>query len=496
MGAAGEGEVFPGARVDSEDPRYPTLVQGFNPRWVAAPEYVQVCGDTGQVVQAVQEACANEQRITVRGGGHCYEDFVCDNEGGVLIDLAPMDGIYRGAAGEKLYCVEGGATLWNVYNELYRQFGVTLPGGSCYSVGVGGHVTGGGYGLLSRLHGLTVDYLAGVEVVRVNAAGQAEAITVFRDSSEDEAREIAWAHTGGGGGNFGIVTKFFFADLPQAPRQAVLSSLAWDWEELNEEEFGQLVSLYGRFFAENSAPGSEFSPLFSLLHLTQYSSSSSQIVLTTQIAEPEAPLLREFTEHVCAGLPSPQAQRAGGAPAGAAGGPAGPRLLPWLFATQALNGDTPNQRGKYKSAYMIESFSDDQIATMWKYLREQPNPKAKQALLQVDSYGCQVNAVAPDATAVPQRSSTLKLQYQTYWLEAAEDEANLAWIRAFYEEMYGPRGPWPDGAVDGCFVNYPDVDLKEWQYLYYKEGYARLQGAKKLCDPHDVFSHQQSIELP
>ena len=60
--------------------------------------------------------------------------------------------------------------------------------------------------------------------------------------------------------------------------------------------------------------------------------------------------------------------------------------------------------------------------------------------------------------------------------------------------MYGPRGPWPDGKVDGCYVNYPDVDLEDWRYLYYKDGYDRLRGAKSLCDPHDVFRHRQSIE--
>src|SRR4051794_20895695 len=88
------------------------MVRGFNLRFAGNPEYVQVSGDTDQVVRTVQEAVDGGKRITVRCGGHCYEDFVCDN------------------------CV-------------------TIPGGSCYAVGAGGHVTGGGYGLLSRLHGLT-----------------------------------------------------------------------------------------------------------------------------------------------------------------------------------------------------------------------------------------------------------------------------------------------------------------------------------------------------
>jgi hypothetical protein len=123
-------------------------------------------------------------------------------------------------------------------------------------------------------------------------------------------------------------------------------------------------------------------------------------------------------------------------------------------------------------------------------------PANPQALLQVDSYGCRINAVDPAATAVPQRSSILKLQYQTYWTEPAQDKVNLDWINDFYAEMYGPRGPRPDGVVDGCYVNYCDSDLVDWQHLYYKDNYPRLQRAKKEWDPHNVFHHGQSIELP
>ena len=73
---AATGGTFPGTRVTPDDPRYATLVRGFNLRWVGSPRYVEVCGDTEQVVRAVQRAVEEGLRITVRGGGHCYEDFV------------------------------------------------------------------------------------------------------------------------------------------------------------------------------------------------------------------------------------------------------------------------------------------------------------------------------------------------------------------------------------------------------------------------------------
>jgi hypothetical protein len=489
-------EVFPGARIEKGDHRYPTMVRGFNPRWVGEPAYVQVCGDAQQVVEAAQRALTEGKRITVRCGGHCYEDFVCENLGGVLIDLSPMNDVYQEVGNQNLFCVEGGATLWNVYNEFYRQYGVTIPGGSCYSVGVGGHVTGGGYGLLSRLYGLTVDYLAAVELVRVNSSGKAEVIKVNRNSSNAEEREIAWAHLGGGGGNFGIVTKFWFEDPPPAPEAVLLSSMAWNWSELGESGFESLVEQFGEFFAERSEPGSVYAPFFSLLHLTQCTSPTSQISITTQIAGSETDQVNEFIREIGNGLPRPTVQLAPVGFHSIANRSEGFRLLPWLFATQALNGETPNQRGKYKSAYMNKPFPRNQIETMWEYLHERPNTAAVQALLQVDSYGCQVNAVGSGETAVAQRSSVMKLQYQTYWLEEGADSENLAWIRSFYEKMYGAHGPLPDGTMDGCFINYPDVDLhaEDWPRLYYKDNYARLQKAKKLCDPRNVFNHQQSIQ--
>jgi FAD/FMN-containing dehydrogenase len=394
--------VFPGERIGEGDPRYPTLVRGFNLRWVGKPKYVQLCGDAGQVLETVRQAYQEGQRITVRSGGHCYEDFVCENEGGVIIDLSPMHEVYAEPS-TGLVCIEGGATLWNVYNTLYREYGLTLPGGSCYSVGAGGHLTGAGYGLLSRLHGVTSDHLEAVELVRVNAAGEAELIQASRVSSDPAEQDIFWAHTGGGGGNFGIVTRFWFRAVP-APKVAWLSSLAWNWKELDEGQFAEVIQRYGDWHVANSAPDSPFAPLFALLALKQKVAEDSQIVLTIQVAEDNRKLLEEFEAAMGKNMPAPVPQQAPAGHYGIASPSGEARSLPWLFATQALDGEGKNQFGKYKSAYMKQAFPKKQVEAMWKHLREEPNLTASEALLQVDSYGCQVNAVAPDATAVAQRS--------------------------------------------------------------------------------------------
>ncbi|HET6261167.1 MAG TPA: FAD-binding oxidoreductase [Chloroflexia bacterium] len=482
----------PGAQVPSDDPRYPALVRGFNLRWVGAPKYVQVCGSAEQVRDAVQQALDAGLRVTVRGGGHCYEDFVSNNDGGVIIDLSPLNAVY--SPGDGYYAVEGGCTLWNVYTQLFKEYGVTMPAGSCYSVGAGGHVVGGGYGLLSRKYGLVIDYLYAVEVVTVTADRKAVLTLVTRDEDDPVRRELFWAHQGGGGGNFGIVTTYWFKDLPKAPACAYLTTVAWEWADIGKAEFTELVTNYGTFFEQNSGVDSPYKDMFALLHLSNQ--AAGQISLTVQNVGPDPDLIDRFLEAIEPGGVSRQALRVPVGYLHAAPPPEQTQYLPWLDATQTVNGTGPPRRGKYKSAYMNKGFPPEQIEVLWRYLWEEKFNNS-QALVQVDSYGCQINAVPSDATAVPQRSSIMKLQYQTYWTDESDDQQNLDWINGFYNAMYGPEGPMPDGTMDGCYVNYPDVDLKHWQLLYYGEpGYKRLQQVKARWDPLNVFNHKQSIELP
>ena len=142
----------------------------------------------------------------------------------------------------------------------------TLPGGSCYSVGAGGHVTGGGYGLLSRLHGLRSTTSTRSSSSTSTKDGTA-ADHVSRDSDDPAERELLWAHLGGGGGNFGIVTRFWFRELPQAPAEAHSSRHAWNWSTTTGAVRGARHASTALLRA-NSDPGSPYAGLFALLHLT------------------------------------------------------------------------------------------------------------------------------------------------------------------------------------------------------------------------------------
>jgi hypothetical protein len=408
-------------RIYPADPRYATMRMGFNRRWVGSPAYIQIVQNARQTVRAVQVAHDAGLRITVRGGGHCYENFSSGNDGGVIIDMSGMQAVSMDASGQVR--VEGGATLWNVYETLFRDYNLTLPGGSCYSVGVGGHIVGGGYGLLSRLQGLVVDYLTGVDVVCVSRHGQARLVRARK--GDPETGRLLWAHTGGGGGNFGIVTACYFSDLPHPPEQVRVAITSWPWSTLTEADFATLLRNYGRFMAANSSPSSPYAGLFALLHANHQ--SAGKISLTTQAAGPAASLLETFLARISEGVP---------------GGSTTVTSLPWLQATQWLNGSGKNQRGKYKSAYMKTGFPEHQIQAIHAALTD-PHYSNPQALLQIDSYGCQVNARAPGATAVAQRSSVMKLQYQTYWSAPEDDDVNLRWINDFSPGCTRPAAAFP-----------------------------------------------------
>ncbi|GII83217.1 FAD-linked oxidase [Sphaerisporangium siamense] len=521
-------EASSGVTVTGIDDRYGALCQGFNQRWTSHPDYIKIVRSTADVIGALNEALnSGRTRIAVRSGGHCYENFVSNAETQVIIDAGQMDRVHYDP-GMGAYCVEAGSTNWHNYAQLYRETGFTLPAGSCYSVGAGGHICGGGYGLLSRRAGLTVDYLYAVEVVVVrrepHSDYRAEAVIARRDD-EGHLRDLWWAHTGGGGGNFGVITRYWFKDLPRPPINVWLSAVAWEWKDMSQERFARLVGNFGRFCAENGGVRSEYADLFSILKLTHR--SAGKIGLITQV-EANNPItgrerLDAFLGRLEEGLDLPRAELdlVMGEHPQMPGLHEEPRLMPWIQATQTLNGSGPNRRGKYKSAYMRKPFPDDQIQVMWNFLSgarddgdyDNTGYHNPDALIQVDTYGCRINAVGPRDTAVPQRDSIMKLQYQTYWTDPREDAVHERWIRELYRRVYQRTGgvPVPAGSgdaadpeavTDGCYVNYPDRDLNSdvwntsgvpWYRLYYGQNYERLLEVKQVWDPHEVFRHEQSI---
>lgn len=136
---------------------------------------------TSDAELALRQAVDAGKRVSVRSGGHCFADLVCNPEVQVLLDLSGMNRVGYDPR-LRAFAIEPGARLLNAYEGLYNGWGVTIPGGMCWSVGAGGHVSGGGYGLLSRAHGLVVDHLYGPVAERVT--GVAEGLGPVRETGE------------------------------------------------------------------------------------------------------------------------------------------------------------------------------------------------------------------------------------------------------------------------------------------------------------------------
>ena len=162
-----------------------------------SPAVVAQPANAGEVAAAVRFADDNRLTLSVRSGGHSGSGH-STNDGGLVIDLSLLDDI--GVADDSLVTVGAGAT-WGAVADFLRPYDLAISSGDTRSVGVGGLTLGGGIGWMVREYGLALDQLVEVEVVTASGA--------VLTASETQNSELFWALRGGGG-NFGVVTRFTF----------------------------------------------------------------------------------------------------------------------------------------------------------------------------------------------------------------------------------------------------------------------------------------------
>jgi FAD/FMN-containing dehydrogenase len=180
-----------------------TVVRPGDEAWDAARRFHSGIGEPAVIVRvtgvddvraAVRHAAAEHLDVMVRGGGHSAWGAV---PGGMTIDLAALDGVEVEGT---LVRVGGGAT-WGVVAHTLAEHGLALSSGDTASVGVGGLTLGGGIGWMVRAWGLAADQLVGAQIV----TARGDVLEVSADAHPD----LLWALRGGGG-NFGVVTRFDF----------------------------------------------------------------------------------------------------------------------------------------------------------------------------------------------------------------------------------------------------------------------------------------------
>src|SRR3954452_15539292 len=191
----------------------------FNAMGIDNPALTVTCAGTADVVDAVSFARERGLLVAVRGGGPSVAGL-SKVDGGMLIDLSPMDGVIVDPR-ERTAIVQGGA-LWADVDRETQAFGLATPGGVVSDTGVAGLTLGGGYGWVRRKYGLTCDNLLEAQVVGPDGS--------VRTASEEINPDVFWAIRGGGG-NFGIATSFKLRLHPGGPLVAFAAAF-YPLEEL------------------------------------------------------------------------------------------------------------------------------------------------------------------------------------------------------------------------------------------------------------------------
>ncbi|MBS1831951.1 MAG: BBE domain-containing protein [Acidobacteria bacterium] len=511
--------------VTKQDPRFDVLIRNRNDRFPASPEEQATQIDVPGTVEALRkglEKCLSEgKRPTVRSGGHCYEDFVVNNPGGVLFDVSQLSNPELAGPANGRYIIPANVQLGDLYTSLYKKYGVCLPAGTCYTVGAGGHISGGGYGLLARRDGLTVDYVSAVDILTVNAKGKVEMVHATKQSHP----ELLRACRGAGGQNYGVITAFYCDDLPKAPSQVASFGLNFPWSDMAEAKFVKLLTTYGKYW-ETRGKDQDTWGLFTILVCSHTNGGS--IGMNGQFCNLDGTaknmgVLYEFLDQFleCNPRPAvavnpPERTLPAAIPNAPPCGPGSYRmnLRPWLDATVGRGGGGGGgmgggpQRADYKCSHMKRNFTEDEARVYYKHLtRKMGNTDMRGSMVAIDSYGGKTNsAQMARETSNWQRNSILKLQYQNYWQKKEDDAVRLQWFRDFYTEVHSGARQDPkyagtpfDGAhYEGCYINYPDVDMVEkpyWEQLYYGTGdlYPMLQKVKQKYDPNNVWHHKMSV---
>lgn len=448
--------------VTPGNPRYPSARADFNRRFQRFPRYVVFCERSADVRRAVRWCRRHRMPLRARCGRHSYEAYSILN-GGVVIDVSRMARVSLDSDGRHAE-IGAGANLGQVYDALWAQGRVTIPGGGCTGVGIAGLTLGGGFGFLARPYGLTCDSLVALEMV--DACGRVRHVDAQRD------QDLFWACRGGGGGNFGIATRFRFRVQPIG--NVSVFTITWPWADI------RAVFAVWQRWADPDRLDTRLTP----------------ILLLPAASAGFCGVIGEFV----GGL---EALRVLLQPLVAAARPSDVRLVcePYIDAVHRFVGAAPRQqepsawrlsadgpadpaldRFKNTSAFVFRPFGSAAVDTMLAFLERSPTPNTT---LQFNLHGGAEAAVAPAATAYPWRRARYSLQYQAYWADPAMGPALIAWVNAFRQAL----SPWTRGA----YVNYIDRDIRAWPQAFYDRNLPRLLEVKRRYDPENVFDFPQGL---
>jgi FAD/FMN-containing dehydrogenase len=405
------------------------------------------------VVSAVRFALAQDLTVSIRGGGHNIAgNAVCD--GGLMIDLSLMKRV-KVDPGARRAEVEPGCTLAD-FDAAAQAHGLATPLGINSTTGVAGLTLGGGFGWLSRKYGMTVDNLLAVEMVMADGSRLR--------ASDTENQDLFWG-VRGGGGNFGIVTRFEFKLHPVGPQvlaglivfpfdaaKSVLTQFARFTETMPDELNVWMVT--------RKAPPLPFLP--AEVHGKEMVALALFYVGDPAEGERLIAPLRGFGkllgEHI--------------------------GVQPYVAWQQAFDPLLTKGARNYWKSHNFSRLGDDAIDTIIQYAGKLPSPQCE---IFIGTIGGQTARVAPDAMAYSSRDANYVMNVHGRWESAAEDERGIAWAREFFRKAE----PFASG---GAYINFLTQDETDRIAFAYGSAFTRLSALKKKYDPTNFFRMNQNIK--
>ncbi|CAN0884641.1 Tetrahydroberberine oxidase [Linum grandiflorum] len=350
--------------------------------------------------------------------------------------------------------VQGGATIGELYYQIGTHGNNTLafPAGVCPTVGVGGHFSGGGYGLLLRKFGLAADHIVDAQLIDVEGR-------VLNRASMGE--DHFWAIRGGGGNTFGVVTawKVNLVPVPQTVTVFTVNHTTDKNATIGRARFNSLylgtpdvlLPLLQHHFPELGATREDLVELTwiqSVLYFAGYPTNSSLEVLRSRI-----PL-------------------------------------------------QPKRNFKGKSDYVVEPIPEHAFEGVWRRILR---PEIEDPEMSFIPYGGRMSKISDSSIPFPHRAGNkFKIQHLIFWVKEGQEVNNrhISWVR----ELYGYLAPHVSKNPRAAYVNYRDLDLgmnneeegdkdeqEDWGVKYFKGNYKRLVRVKTAVDPMNFFRNEQSI---
>jgi FAD/FMN-containing dehydrogenase len=416
------------------------------------PAAIARCSGAADVLSSVRFAAEHSLLLAVRGGGHNIAgSSVCD--GGLMVDLSPMRGV-RVDPHSRTARVGPGSTLADFDHEA-QAFGLATPLGINSTTGVAGLTLGGGFGWLTRKHGLTIDNLISADVVTADGR--------LLHVHEEENSDLFWGIRGGGG-NFGVVTSFEFALHPVGPN--VLAGLI----VYGFAEGRKVLEGYRDFTAK----------------------SPDDLTVWSVIRKaPPLPFLppdvhgKEVVVLALVWVGDPEKGKKVVEPLSRLGKPVGEHVgvVPYAAFQQAFDPLlTPGARNYWKS-HDFERIDDGLLDVLLESAGRLPSPQCEIFLAQL---GGAAARVAPDATAYHGRNANFIANVHGRWDDPKQDAAGTAWAREFFEAAK----PFSTG---GVYVNFMTQEEMDRVPAAYGRNFERLAGLKAKYDPSNLFRLNQNV---